>query len=208
MLGIFDSGVGGLSVLAKEPPTLPHYDHSDLGGCFRALEFEINTLLGQATPAQIDVCTLRVRPGFEDNVVWDGNLPRNRPVTGERLYLVLSGDFDYQKIVQEVPTRGRLGGPRTLQQAMTNSWPGLRMVAEQAPAGLLGRSRGPNTAFFRIPTTEYPKSKTGVMENDRSWELWNEIAQEGKVSVYLPEDLLRRPLPQLDLVYVRDGRAA
>lgn len=199
---------GGLSVLAQNPPTLPEYDHSDLGGCFRALEFELNALLGQATPAQLDVTTLRVRPGFEDNVVWDGNVPRNRPAAGERLYLVLSGDFDYQRIVQELPTRAKLGGPRTLQQAMTNGWPGLRLTAEQTPQGLIGRGRGPSTAFFRLPTDQYPRTKNGNLEQDRACDLWSEIFQEGKASLYIPDELLRRPLPQVDLVYIRDRKPA
>lgn len=197
---------GGLSVLAQTQPTLPEYDHNNLGGCFRALEFELNTLLGQATPAQLDVSTLRVRPGFEDNVVWDGNVPRNRPATGERLYLVLSGDFDYQRIVQEIPTRAKLGGPRTLQTAMTNGWPGLRLVAEQTPQGLIGRGRGPSTAFFRLPIEQYPQTKNGNLDQDRALDMWTEIFQEGKASLYIPDELLRRPLPQVDLVYVRDRR--
>lgn len=199
---------GGLSVLAQNQPTLPEYDHIDLGGCFRGLEFELNTLLGQATPAQLDVSTLRVRPGFEDNVVWDGNVPRHRPVAGERLYLVLSGDFDYQRIIQEVPTRAKLGGPRALQIAMTNGWPGLRLVAEQTPQGLVGRGRGPSTAFFRLPTEQYPQAKSGNLEQDRAFELWTEIFQEGKASLYIPDELLRRPLPQVDLVYIRERRPA
>ena len=197
---------GGLSLLAPTPPTLPEYDHTDLGGCFRALEFELNLLLGQATPTQIDVATLRVRPGFEDNIVWDGNVPKGRPVAGERMYLVLSGDFDYQRIVQEVPTRAKLAGPRSLQVALSNGWPGLRLLAEPTPAGLVGRGRGPSTAFFRLPTDQYPLAKSGQQEQDRAVEQWGEIAQEGKVSLYIPEELLRKPLPQVDLVYVRERR--
>ncbi|MFO0576893.1 MAG: type VI secretion system baseplate subunit TssK [Polyangia bacterium] len=205
---------GGLSVLAPNHTSLPEYDHSDLGGCFRALEFELNALLGQATPTQLDVSTLRVRPGFEENVVWDGNVPRHRPTAGERLYLVLSGDFDYQRIVQEVPTRAKLGGPRSLQIAMTNGWPGLRLLAEQTPHGLVGRGRGPSTAFFRLPTEQYPQTKNGNLDQDRAVDLWNEIFQDGKASLYIPEELLRRPtgqalaLPQVDLVYIRDRRPA
>lgn len=199
---------GGLSILAPNQPTLPEYEHSDLGGCFRALEFELNALLGQATPAQLDVSTLRVRPGFEDNVVWDGNVPRNRPHGGERLYLVLSGDFDYQRIVQELPTRAKLGGPKTLQLAMTNGWPGLRLLAEQTPHGLVGRGRGPSTAFFRLPTEQYPQAKNGNLEQDRAFDLWSEIYQDGKASLYIPDELLRKPLPQVDLVYIRDRRPA
>lgn len=197
---------GGLSVLAQNPPTLPEYDHHDPGGCFRRLEFELNVLLGQATPAQLDVSSLRVRPGFEDNVVWDGNVPRKRPLPGERLYLVLSGDFDYQRIVQEIPTRAKLGGPRSLQTAMTNGWPGLKLVAEQTPHGLVGRGRGPSTAFFRLPTEQYPLTKTGALEQDRACDLWTEIFEEGKASLYVPDELLRKPLPQVDLVYIRERR--
>jgi type VI secretion system protein ImpJ len=197
---------GGLSVLAPNPPSLPDYDHLDLGGCFRKLEFELNVLLGQATPSQLDVSTLRVRPGFEDNVVWDGNVPRKRPLPGERLYLVLSGDFDYQRIVQELPSRAKLGGPRSLQVAMTNGWPGLKLVAEQTPQGLMGRGRGPSTAFFRLPAEQYPLAKTGVLEQDRTCDLWTEIYEEGKASLYVPDELLRRPLPQIDLVYIRERR--
>lgn len=199
---------GGLSVLAANQPSLPEYDHSALGNCFRALEFELNVLLGQATPSQLDVSTLRVRPGFEDNVVWDGNVPRNRPSAGERLYLVLSGDFDYQRVVQEVPTRAKLGGPKTLQLAMTNGWPGLRLLTEQTPHGLVGRGRGPSTAFFRLPTDQYPQAKNGNLDQDRAFDLWNEIFHEGKVSLYVPDELLRKPLPQVDLVYIRDRRTA
>lgn len=199
---------GGLSVLAPNQSALPEYNHTDLGGCFRALEFELNALLGQATPTQLDVSTLRVRPGFEDNVVWDGTVPRHRPAAGERLYLVLSGDFDYQRIVQELPTRAKLGGPKTLQLAMTNGWPGLRLLAEQTPHGLVGRGRGPSTAFFRLPTEQYPQAKNGNLDQDRTFDLWSEIFQEGKASLYVPDELLRRPLPQIDLVYIRDRRPA
>jgi len=197
---------GGLSILVPTPPVLPEYEHTDLGSCFRALEFELNQLLGQATPTMVDVATLRVRPGFEDNIVWDGNVPKGRPVAGERMYLVLSGDFDYQRIVQDVPTRAKLAGLRSLQVALSNGWPGLSLVAEPTPAGLVGRGRGPNTAYFRLPTDRYPLSKTGQQEQDRAVEQWAEISQEGKVSLYIPEELLRKPLPQVDLVYVRERR--
>lgn len=199
---------GGLSVLATSQPTLPEYEHGDLGRCFRALEFELNTLLGQATPTQLDVSALRVRPGFEDNVVWDGNVPRNRPHAGERLYLVLSGDFDYQRVVQDLPTRAKLGGPKTLQMAMTNGWPGLRILAEQTPHGLVGRGRGPSTAFFRVATEQFPQAKNGNLDQDRAFDLWNEIIQEGKAALYIPDELLRKPVPQVDLIYIRDRRPA
>lgn len=197
---------GGLSLLAKEPPTLPVYVHEDTAGCFRELDQQIALLLGAIAPSQIDTFTMQVRAGFEENVVWDATVPRNRPAAGEQLYLVLSGDFDFQRVIEDLPRRGKLGGPKALDGALANGWPGLRIVPEPAPEALRGRGRGAVSAFFRIPTTEYPRRKTGVQEVDRAVDLWNEVVEQGRISLYIPEDMLRKPLPQIDLLFIREAQ--
>jgi type VI secretion system protein ImpJ len=197
---------GGLSLLAKDPPALPLYAHEDAAGCFKELDQQIALLLGAVTPSQVDVFTLRVRAGFEDNVIWDTTVPRNRPLPGEQLYLILSGDFEFQRIVEELPRRGKLGGPKAVESALANGWPGLRLLPEPPPEALRTRGRGAVSAFFRLPTADYPKRKTGVQEIDRAVDLWSEVHEQGLVSLYIPEDLLRRPLPQIDLIYLREGK--
>lgn len=199
---------GALSLMAKESPTLPSYLHDDPYGCFKALDQQIAVLLGLAAPSQIDAFTLRVRPGFEDNIIWDATVPRSRPAAGERMYLILSGDFDFQHVLEQVPRRAKLGGPKSLDSALANGWPGLKLVPEPAPEALRARTGSAVAAFFQLQTGEYPKRKTGVLDNDRAAELWAEVHEQGQVSLYVPEELLRRPLPQVDIVYVREGKSA
>lgn len=197
---------GGLSLLSLTPPSLPSYSHDNLYGCFSALEQQILMLLGLAVPARVDAFALRVRQGFEQNVIWDGTVPKARPNPGEVVYLVLSGDLDFQRIVREIPSRARLGGTKALEHALTESWPGLRLIPEPTPEALRGRSRGASIAFFRLPTAEYPRRRTGDQDNDRAYELWTEIVEHGRVSLYIPFEILRGILPQAELVYVREEK--
>jgi type VI secretion system protein ImpJ len=199
---------GALSLLSKDPPTLPAYLHEDPYSCFRALDLQIAVLLGLAAPSQVDAFTLRIRPGFEDNIIWDATVPRGRPAAGERMYLVLSGDFDFQHVVEQIPRRAKLGGPRSLDNALANGWPGLKLIPEPAPEALRARTRSAVAAFFQLPTGEFPKRKTGVQDNDRAAELWAEVHEQGQLSLYIPEELLRRPLPQVDIVYIKEGKSA
>jgi hypothetical protein len=91
---------------------------------------------------------------------------------------------------------------------LTGSWPGLRLIPEPTPEALRGRSRGGSVAFFRLPAAEYPRRRTGDQDNDRAHELWSEIHEQGRASLYIPFELLRAGLPQVELVYVREEKPA
>lgn len=188
---------GGLQGAAREFSELPRYTHRNLWTCFDGLERRILQLVRvKDVEGDVERLPFTLLKGFEDFVTWEGRIPESIRLRKEtKLYLELTGSFNYQRLSSKLPNHARICGPN----AMKANWPGLAFSVVPPPKELGAAPAG--ALYLQLLCDRYPE--TPSPEDDRAYQMWNEVRTTRSLQVYIPSVQLDSARPQVELIHVR-----
>lgn len=137
---------GGLMSYSREAKLseLPSYDHLNAGARFSLLFKMIDALLDTVIASRYTRIALTLtRPGMHAGVLDPAHIKRDTT-----LYLAVNANMAAMELVELMPRRLKIGAPEDVEQCITASIPGIKVVyAPQMPSAVPVRA---NTFYFII----------------------------------------------------------
>lgn len=137
---------GGLMSYSREArlSELPAYEHMHAGTRFAILFKMIDTLLDTVIASAYTRIALTLsRPGMHEGALDPANVKRDTT-----LYLAVNANMAAMELVELMPRRLKIGAPEDVEQCITASIPGIKVVyTPQMPSAVPVR---PNTFYFII----------------------------------------------------------
>jgi type VI secretion system protein ImpJ len=174
---------GSLCTFAMEshPRDLPLYRHTDLAGCFGALDHHIRVHL--ETVAPINVISLPISKSAD--CYYEGAIGDQRCLDNARWIFSIrcsSGDVEVMsKTPRLVKVCSKLFVPKLVERAL----PGMTLTHMSAPPPAISARIGAH--HFSI---------------DRSGPCWDHIVQTRQVGIYIPDEL---PDPEIELLVILES---
>jgi type VI secretion system protein ImpJ len=163
------------------PSDLPFYDHANAAQCFGTLDTKISRLL------EIVMSSNFVRVSMEKSSEnqWVGRIPDNNLLINAQFYLAVGGEIPERKVIDELPSKIKVGGPDDVPTLVAAALPGLPITfSARSPVGLPTRA---GLQYFRL-------EKTG--------RLWDAILRNNSIAFFVPADF--RGI-QLELYAIKTG---
>ncbi len=162
--------------LASHPRTLPLYDHSDLGGCFGALDRHIREHLEVVLPT--GGLTIPVAP-TKERFYFGALVDDGRAFTGARWFLGVRSSGKQADTAERVPRLVKLCSAKFI----------VRLVKEAHPALALEPVPTPPAAIS-------PRFDTQYFLIQQAGPCWASIQDTHQVGIYVPDAI---PDPELEL---------
>ena len=164
---------GELSTFSPEgetkPRSLPRYVHDHFAECFPPLDLQIRILLDGLAPSakyfQIPLDkkgeSLYVSRTIDPNILQKGNL-----------YLLVSGEMQERRIIDEVPTNFRVASPDTMSMVLSSFRKALAIKYVASPAGGLPHREG--AYYFQL---------------DPAGPFWEAVCKSGALAIFIPKEM-------------------
>ncbi len=166
--------------LEVHPRSLPAYDHSDLGGCFAALDEHIRRHLEIVLPSK----AIRIPLHPVENCLYNGAITDQRCLGASRWILEIQSATSEADMITNVPKLTKICSARFVVELIKRALPGLTLnYLSVPPAQIAARVE---SLYFSI---------------DRIGPCWEHIQQTRQVGIYVPAEI---PSPQLSLVVLLD----
>lgn len=137
---------GGLMTFAKTYglSDLPSYAHEDPAPAFARLDEIIRSLLETVISTRVFSIPLgEVRPSF-----WSGRLESDKIDANTRFYLAVASSVPAAELIDNAPTRFKIGGPDDVEKLVLSAMPGVRLVhSAQVPTAIPVR---PGSFYFEL----------------------------------------------------------
>lgn len=166
--------------LEVHPRSLPVYNHSDLGGCFAALDDHIRRHLEIVLPSKaIRIPLQQVQP-----FLYGGEVSDQRCVGPSRWILEIESPIGRADIIAKVPRLAKVCSARFVLELIKRAIPGLALNHLSSP---------PPQIAARVESLYFSIDRVGPC--------WEHITQTRQVGVYVPGEI---PNPQLSLLVLLD----
>jgi type VI secretion system protein ImpJ len=171
---------GGLMTFAKTHTLadLPTYQHDSLTEGFARLDDIIRSLLETVISTRVlRVALMEARPAF-----WAGRLESDKIDSNTRFYLSVTSSLPAAELIDNAPTRFKLGAPDDVDKLVLSAMPGVRLThAAQVPSAIPVR---PGCFYFELE----PRGP-----------LYERMLQAQSIQIYVPTGF---PDIQLELLAV------
>src|SRR5690606_24308418 len=159
-----------------QPRDLPGYDHTDLGGCFTALDRLVRDLLETVVPANHVALPLkRTEPA-----VYATAIDQDRYFDAPEFYLAIKATMKQDELLRKVPQLIKVSAGDQVQRLIRQALPGVALRHVPHPPSALP-IKG-DYHYFLL---------------DRTGDDWAAVRRARNLAVYAPSDF---PDPQLELV--------
>jgi type VI secretion system protein ImpJ len=161
------------------PRTLPAYDHTELGPCFRALDVVIRELLDTVVPTTH--VTLPLRPTEQASVLATA-IDQDRYLAAPQLYLAVRAEMPRDELLRRTPQLVKISSADQVERLIRQALPGVGLHYVQDPPG--GVPVKLDYQYFQI---------------ELAGPEWEAIRRARNLAAYVPSDFIG---PQLELVVV------
>jgi len=169
-LSSFSERINALGELSEANPLLSRYDHTDLWGCYSAVQNLISHLLDEITAGPEHAIRLA-----KDGVFYGADLKSAVFEGRNRFYLSVRTEEQIPAVLQSVKTIAKLGSREDLHNIVSRALPGLALEHQAQPPQELPRRS--NTSYFLV--------------NSQS-DLWESVMRKKNIAFYwnnAPQDL-------------------
>lgn len=157
---------------------LPAYDHTDLGGCFAALDETLRELLETVVPSR----HVSLQLERTEKSIFATPLGEERFFDAPEMYLALQADVEANELASQAPQLVKVSSADRMEKLIKQALPGLDFRhAPEPPSSLPVKL---DYEYFRL---------------DMSGEDWTAIRQARNLAVYVPSEF---PDPELELLVV------
>jgi type VI secretion system protein ImpJ len=158
------------------PRGFPPYDHTDLGGCFTALDVTLRELLETVVPANHAALPLqRVEP-----TIYATAIDQDRYLAAPQLFLAVQADLRPEELLRRVPQLLKVSSGDRVHRLIKQALPGVALRhVEKPPAALPVKL---DYQYFQL---------------DKSGPDWDAIATARNLAVYAPVEF---PNPRFELI--------
>jgi len=169
------------SDLDMRPTDLPPYDHAHSGECFSTLESKLAVLLETVLSSNF----VKIRLSKQTENKWTAAMPEQNILAIAQFFLVASGDIPERKLVDELPSKIKVGSPEDVHMLVAAALPGVTLTfTPRAPVGLPSR---PGLQYFKI---------------EKSGRFWDAVVRTQTMELFIPADFKGL---QCDLFAVKGG---
>jgi type VI secretion system protein ImpJ len=121
---------GALTTFSQElePKDLPVYHHTELSGCFSALDDRLRVLLETVVPQNYRSIPLRPVKAFVFAAALESSL-----LSARQIYLAVSADMDRSRLPEKVLELVKLGAADNLDHLYRRGLPGLELTHVESP---------------------------------------------------------------------------
>lgn len=162
---------GQLAAYTDQPPVhprdLPVYDPEHLSKSFKALEKAVRGILGE--PISTNFISIPLDKTRES--VYSAQNIDQALLEGDKLYLLVSGDFPDAKITGELPVKLRIASPDKIDAVLQSMIRALNI--QHIPAPPTGLPRKPGTFYFKL---------------EQQGPFWESIHQTQAMAIFIPAE--------------------
>jgi len=160
------------------PRDLPAYEHSNLAGCFTAVDEKLRTLLETVVPANYVSLPLRlVAPS-----VYAAAIEQDRYLEAPEWYIAVKADVGQADLVRRAPQLVKVSSANRIDQLIKQALPGLELEHVANPPGAIPIKVGHQ--YFRL-------NKAGPE--------WQGVARARNIAAYVPADF---PNPEVQMLVI------
>jgi len=161
---------GALTTFSLEahPENLPDYDHTDLGGCFTALDANIRRLMETVIPSKFVAVPLELR----DRFVWSGVVTEDQYLRNSQMYLAVSAKMGIDDLIRKVPQLVKISSQDDIQRLVRNALPGITLRHVPVP---------PSAIPLKLDNQYFSLNQGGA--------LWDAIVMSRQIAVHAPGEI-------------------
>lgn len=163
---------------SAQAASLPTYDHTDLGGCFTALDETLRELLETVVPSRHVSLQLEAT----EKSIHTTSLDEERFFDAPAMYLALRAGMEPKELAAQAPQLVKVSSADRMETLIKQALPGLDLRHAPEPPSSLPLKL--DFEYFRL---------------DLSGEDWTAIRKARNLAVYVPSDF---PDPELELLVV------
>jgi type VI secretion system protein ImpJ len=174
---------GSLCTFAIEshPRDLPLYHHSDLAGCFGALDHHIRTNLETVVPTNVISISMQKSVDY----FYDGQITDQRCLDRARWIFAIRSSTGEVEIIAKTPQLVKICSKLFVPKLVERALPGMGLTHLPTPPSAI--SARVDAQYFSI---------------NRSGPCWEHIVQTRQVGIYVPGEL---PDPELELLIILES---
>lgn len=165
----------------SHPRDLPLYNHTDLSGCFGALDHHIRTNLETVVPTNVVSIPLQKSA----NYFYDGEIKDPRCLARARWIFAIRSATGEVEIIAKTPQIVKICSKLFVPKLVERALPGMVLTHLPAP---------PSSISARVDAQYFSINLSGPC--------WEHILQTRQVGIYVPGDL---PEPELELLIILES---
>jgi type VI secretion system protein ImpJ len=165
----------------SHPRDLPLYNHSDLAGCFGALDHHIRTHLETVVPTNVITIPLQKSSDY----FYEGDIKDQRCLDRARWIFAIRSATGEVEVIGKTPQLVKICSKLFVPKLVERALPGM---------GLTHLSTPPSSISAKVDAQYFSISRSGPC--------WDHIVQTRQVGIYVPGEL---PDPELELLIILES---